>query len=128
MISPYSGVLRVHKANILLVELGHTDILEALEELKRIKSTSVAKSNKDYDELFKRICRGEVVLAFVDYSFPGDEHVYRDPCSIRRVGEYDIHISARGICYGSVYQFDRDKGDERELFIKQCEWLNVIFA
>ena len=79
----------------------------------------------DYNELFDLIKEGEKVAAFVDYTFSDSTHVFRDVVAVRRDGPYQITIGVRGHGYGGLYPFNEKDGDEKELFIKDCEHMNL---
>ena len=87
------------------------------------------KLSKDYKLLFEKICDGHVAACFVDYMIRcGDgykPHPIRDICQIKRKDEYEISISARGISYGNIYDFDSVHGTEEEVFINTCKAGNI---
>ncbi|MEH0153756.1 hypothetical protein V6R21_06380 [Limibacter armeniacum] len=75
--------------------------------------------SKDYNTLYQHVCDGKVAACFVDYDG------FRDICQIIKYRDYDISICCRGIGYGNVRTFHRKRGTEKELFIAQCEKLNL---
>lgn len=83
------------------------------------------KESKDYETLYQLILDGNIVPAFVDYNFRGEGPVVRDVCKIQRRGDYEISIGVRGMCYVEIYPFNQPQGDEKELFIKDCQNLNL---
>lgn len=85
------------------------------------------KLSNDYNLLFDMLVAGYEALGYVDYKFVGHDLVFRDPCRIARRKEWDINFGVRGMSYASIYDFDRDhwKGDERSIFVRTCENLNL---
>ena len=83
--------------------------------------------SKDYKKLFLEICKGECIVAYVDYKFTTDrDHVCRDICTVEKKDDWYIDIGARGICYGHVYDYmKKDNGSEEDIFIRACETLNL---
>jgi hypothetical protein len=84
--------------------------------------------SKDYDLLYSKICDGYEIACFVNYNLRSLEDKYppmRDICLIRRRKAYDIDFLARGISYGSVSDYDKDKYSEKELFLSECERMDV---
>lgn len=82
--------------------------------------------HSDYECLYKKICKGEIVACFVDYTFI--DGTVRDVCACRRDGEYSVTLGARGITYGAIYPFHKKEGmNEKELFIQICEGLNLTY-
>lgn len=81
--------------------------------------------SKDYKYLFQMICDGLIAVAFVDYNFRNNDLVMRDICKIERIAPYTIQIGVRGMAYGGFCQFDSAYGSEKELFIKDCERMNL---
>lgn len=101
-------------------------------ELLELSGVACMKLSRNYSLLFDLVCAGHDVLAFVDYRWHGDgpeTEPLRDPCSVRRHGEWKISIAARGICYGGLYPFQKEKAGrtEREQFIAVCEHNNIEF-
>lgn len=90
--------------------------------------------SKYYDLLYSKICDGYEIACFVNYNFRSLEGISppsRDVCLIRRKGEYDIDFLAKGISYGCVSDYDKDKYSEKELFLSECkrmhvEWIDKI--
>lgn len=80
--------------------------------------------SKDYKKLFQFIVDGNTAVAYVDYDYR-DGEVARDICKVERRGEFFINIGVRGMAYGNVFEFQREEGTEEELFIKECEGLNL---
>ena len=89
------------------------------------------KLSRDYNKLFNLICDKKRIVGFVDYDFNRDEKIIcRDICTIQRHGEYEIQISARGICYCSVDPWHKEDWvdlTEKEVFGKICEAINLEF-
>lgn len=84
----------------------------------------------DYEALFDLICEGHTAVGFVDYRFDRgnpDEPPMRDVVQIRRHGEFNILIGARGIGYGSICPFQSKYGTEREVFVGTCRAINLGF-
>lgn len=79
------------------------------------------KLSKDYDELYRLACEGNIIVAFVDYND------CRDICKVQRRASKAIEAGVRGCCYFGVYAFQlREKTiSERERFIKLCETANL---
>lgn len=80
--------------------------------------------SKDYDRLWSFVEAGHEPVCLVDYSRLNDK-VSRDVARIRRFHPYTIQIGARGIGYGSVDSWQKDKGSEKDLFKEECERLNL---
>ncbi|MCY9861532.1 hypothetical protein OTK49_03245 [Vibrio coralliirubri] len=82
----------------------------------------------DYKQLFSRVCSGEIIAGFVDYTSIDVNKVYRDICKIR-LNDDSIEATVRGVCYMSVSDFDmvlcKGKLTLEEIFIKDCEKLNL---
>lgn len=84
--------------------------------------------SKDYELLYTKICAGSEIACFVNYNFRSLEGKYppsRDICLIRRRKEYNIDFLARGISYGGVDDFAKNKYSEKELFLSECKRMNV---
>lgn len=82
--------------------------------------------SKDYSRLFELICNDVKVPCYVDYRFSNDDKKSsRDICQCKRWNEYDIKIGARGIQYGGVDVWCKDRGTERDLFVQECERMNL---
>jgi len=81
--------------------------------------------SKDYEKLYELICQGHIAACFVDYSYRDDSKPFRDIAKIRRFEEYDIQVGARGIEYGSIRTFHKEEGTEKQLFIQQCQRMNL---
>ncbi len=81
--------------------------------------------SKDYELLYKKICEGHEAFCLVNYDLRDGKEPLRDPAKVRRFGEYDIQVGARGIGYGDVRTFHKDRGTEQELFIKECQRMNL---
>jgi hypothetical protein len=84
----------------------------------------------DYDELYARICAGEVVAAFVDHTYQDEPDcpVWRDVCSVRRKGPWQITIGVRGHTYSQICQFEErhcNGRSEKEIFMIDCKLLNL---
>ena len=82
--------------------------------------------SKNYEQLYKLICEGLVAACFVDYSYSGDDIPSRDIAKCRKYDER-ISVGVRGCEYGSVSRYDqlRTGETEKELFIKECERMNL---
>ncbi len=84
--------------------------------------------SKDYELLYSKICKGNEIACFVNYSFrslEGKHPPSRDICLIRRRKEYDIDFLARGISYGSVSDYWKDKNTEKEVFVSECKIMDI---
>ncbi len=84
--------------------------------------------SNNYELLYKNICDGNEVACFVDYQFRGLENKYppsRDICVVKRRKEYDIDFLVRGMSYGSVSDYWKDKNTEKEVFLSECERMNI---
>ncbi|WP_157680754.1 hypothetical protein [Marinobacter nauticus] len=97
------------------------------------RKSSIYNLSKDYAKLFRLICDGQRIAAWADtFSMKdADGKPYRDICEVRRSGEYEIMISARGTGYGNVWPFQRDEGTEEAVFSKACagcnlEWIDPV--
>lgn len=88
--------------------------------------------SKDYEKLFDLLCAGYVLVGWVDYvthtSADGKNELQRDVVQIRRHGEYDIFVGVRGTCYGSIYPFHQEKGNESSLLVNLCESLSLAWV
>lgn len=84
-----------------------------------------ASASRDYSKLFDLICTSSVAVGWVDYRMHDDVTACRDVVQIKRHGEFDVFIGARGICYSSLNSFHRREGSEREVFIMMCVNLNL---
>lgn len=84
--------------------------------------------NTDYKQLFERVMSGEIISAFVDFTYTNPDKIYRDICKLRFCGE-SIEATARGICYLSLSNFDvelhKHKYTLEEIFIMDCQQLNL---
>ncbi|MDK9789957.1 hypothetical protein [Vibrio sp. D431a] len=89
--------------------------------------------NTDYQELWSRLNEGQIIAAFVNYSFNGNDFIFRDICQIRMKGN-EINGFVRGTNYFSLSEFDvklcnMDKTvpdiDLKKLFILNCEALKL---
>lgn len=81
----------------------------------------------DYALLYRLICAGMEVAAWVDYSFTNSDHVNRDIVSVRRKEAWRINIGIRGRSYGSVYNDNTGGITEKDMLIGICEMLNLQF-
>ena len=54
-----------------------------------------------------------------------DGNPYRDICEVRKTGEFEIMIAARGTGYGNVWPFMKEKGTEEEVFTRICTGCNL---
>lgn len=89
------------------------------------------KLSTDYEQLFRMICEGHIAVGFVDYKFDRGnqaEPPMRDVVQIKRQGEGDIFIGARGISYGSIYPFECQDQAEQNLFVRTCRAINLAFV
>jgi hypothetical protein len=96
--------------------------------LKKTNKRKEEMKSKNYEMLYRLILKGDSVVALVDYRFPDDDRnelPYRDPCRVSRLGNFRISISCRGTEYGGVYPWDDLKGSEIDIFIKECQRLNL---
>ena len=76
--------------------------------------------------MFSYLIMGNDIFCLVDYDFYKDgKEPIRDVCRCRRFKEFDISFGSRGIGYGSVNYWEKDRGTEKELFIRQCESMNL---
>lgn len=83
--------------------------------------------SKDYDLLYKLLCDGHVIACFVDFAYRGDPKRYRDICKAKRWHEYEMQFQSRGMTYGSVDRWQKDKGSEKDLMIEECKRMNLEF-
>ena len=86
--------------------------------------------SKDYEELYKLICDGNRVAAFVDYSFRGSEtnkRVMRDICLVEKRKDNRIVGFVRGICYFEIEDWQTPCLDEKQCFIVDCKHVNLEF-
>lgn len=82
--------------------------------------------SKDYEELYKHICKGHIIACYVNYNWHDGSPPSRDICTCKKWKHWEIRFSSRGIEYGSVDPFEKKKGSsEKDIFIKTCKILNV---
>jgi hypothetical protein len=79
----------------------------------------------DYDALFAELSGGTEIAAFVDYKLADGVPVHRDICYVRRFGPYQISIASRGMGYGGLDPFNEQDGEERQLFVRYCNAINL---
>ena len=93
-----------------------------------LKLNNMYKLSKDYKLLYELIQKGNVVC-FVDYNFYRDNSKpSRDICQCKKKAREIVFVS-RGHEYGSVSDWNIDeKHSELDLFIKECQSLNVEFV
>lgn len=91
--------------------------------------TTPYKISRNYTQLFDLICDGHEIPCFVDYSFRDDDlRKYRDICRVRRFREFEISFGSRGIGYGDVSSWHKEKGvREIDYFTELCESLNIEY-
>ena len=93
-------------------------------------SDSAYNLSKDYFHLFRLLCDNKKIACFVNYQFRSLEGKYpphRDLCIAKRNSQYDISFGSRGIEYGSVSSFERNKANEFDLFKIECDRMNVEY-
>ena len=83
--------------------------------------------SKDYATLFNLIQQGFQIPCFVNFDWDRKGDFVRDLCICRRYKEYDIQLSARGVGYGGVHPWNKEHWDEKELFLKRCEQLDLEY-
>lgn len=81
--------------------------------------------SKDYKKLYELICSGRTVAAFVDHSQIGSDVVSQDICQVRKYEDYRIMVFARGTTYAGVYPFQSGRGSEINLFVVECNAVNL---
>lgn len=59
----------------------------------------------DYQKLLAHLKKGEIVVAFVNFSFFDHKHVFRDVCQVKMVNGA-ISCSVRGTGYLDLSEFD----------------------
>ncbi|MDC9611662.1 hypothetical protein [Pseudoalteromonas sp. GABNS16H] len=93
----------------------------------KTNQNSLYNLSRDYAKLFHLICEGHRIAAWSDtFSMKDAEgNPYRDICEVRRSGDYEIMISARGTGYGNVWPFMQEEGTEEEVFSKVCKGCNL---
>ena len=93
-------------------------------------SGSAYKLSKDYFQLFQLLCSEKEIACYVDYQFRAHVGKFppcRDICKAKRRSQFDISFGSRGIEYGSISTFERNKGNEFDLFKIECERMNLEF-
>lgn len=80
----------------------------------------------DFERLFDLLVEGREAVGFVDCDM-GTGKVWRDVCTIRRIEEYRIIASCRGITYLSVDPWLKEDSalSEREIFCGMCKAANL---
>lgn len=99
-----------------------------MEQKKGYHENNFYNLSKNYHRLYFHLCQGKTVVGFVNYQFRGMEGKHppsRDTCKIVRRNPYDISFGARGIEYGSISDYFADKETEYNLFLSECERMNV---
>jgi len=81
--------------------------------------------SRDYEELYRLLCMGKMVVGIVDYN-PLDGLVpSRDVCRITRPADFSIFMRARGIEYFGLYPFMDRYGEEKPQFLAACRELRL---
>lgn len=90
---------------------------------------SLYNLSSDWHRLFKLLCEGHLVAAFVDnpQMKKADGKPQRDICQILRRREYDIQLSVRGTGYGGIWPFMEEEGAEEDLFVTLCQSCNLAW-
>ena len=93
------------------------------------ESKSAYQLSRDYARLYRLIVEGQRIAAWANSFCMTDTNgnFYRDICEVRRHGEYEIMISARGTGYGNVWPFMKDEGTEEEVFKQACRSCDLIW-
>jgi hypothetical protein len=90
------------------------------------EQTPVAWMSKDYCALYDLLCEGRDAFCLVDMSFTNPDHVCRDVARVRRREEWRIDIGARGIGYGDVTPYGKNRhATERDALVKECKRMNL---
>lgn len=90
--------------------------------------TPVYSFSQDYKKLHSMLILGFEAFCFVDeHTWVGNEEftIPDRPAIIRRFEKYEIQIVSSGVQFGGVKRFQSKRGKEIDLFIKQCEGLNL---
>lgn len=106
-------------------------IKEAMQEYadQQLILSGVVSSatSKDYNRLFDKISKGEIVPCFVDYDWRDGTPPFRDIAKVQRRKENSIMVGARGIQYGGVDDFALDGRTELKAFTDECERMNLEY-
>jgi len=91
----------------------------------------IYKLSKDYEELYRLICEGHIIVCFIDYKFSTqdeDEKPYRDVCKVEKSVQWKrIEFGVRGICYGGIYDFMLKEHTEWKWFESLCKNMKVEY-
>ena len=97
------------------------------EQLKGV-TDEVNNPSRDYNHLYKLISKGkQIIPCFVDHTFRDDSKIYRDVACVKMRPDTTISIGVRGIQYGGVDSWHLKDNNGLELFIIECERLNLEF-
>lgn len=99
---------------------------EAMEGQAIGEQKPVAWMSKDYCALYDLLCEGRDAFCLVDMSFTNPDHVCRDVARVRRREEWRIDIGARGIGYGDVTPYGKNRhATERDALVEECKRMNL---
>ena len=85
--------------------------------------------SKDYDVLYKLLCQGMGIVAFVNYGTDENGSVLcRGMCKIERRGDWDIDFGVRGMGYDRLYSKRKEVAiDEITALKMECVRMNVEY-
>jgi hypothetical protein len=101
------------------------DFVDKLTALIESGGEEVYKFSNDYDLMYFYLLQGNEIICYVNYQYSKSDTVMRDICRCKKFKDYDIKFLARGIQYGDVSDYFKDKHTEKELFIIECERMNL---
>jgi hypothetical protein len=82
--------------------------------------------SQDYLEAFRLLNLKKELVAYVNYELI-NYTISHDICKVKRFCNYDIMFVSRGIEYGGVYTYNKEDGEEFDLFLKECVRMNALF-
>lgn len=124
-------ILETHKGETadvnFIISLIKTIAKEYETEQLRIGGVVSSATSRDYNRLFDKISKGEIVPCFVDYDCRDGTPPFRDIAKVQRRKENSIMVGARGIQYGGVDDFALDGRTELKAFTDECERMNLEY-
>ena len=129
IIEHYKKFFDLHAKGIALDEDDHLNLDWAEDLVKNCFIPNVVSSatSRDYNRLFDKISKGEIVPCFVDYEWRDGTPPFRDIAKVQRRKENSIMVGARGIQYGGVDDFALDGRTELKAFTDECERMNLEY-
>ncbi len=103
------------------------DTIDRMEKQLLVQRVVSSATSRDYNRLFDKISKGEIVPCFVDYDWRDGTPPFRDIAKVQRRKKNSIMVGARGIQYGGVYEFALDGRTELKAFTDECERMNLEY-